>query len=30
MTFDHYEQVPNNIEQKVIEDAKRAKEEEKA
>ena len=29
LTFDHYEQVPTNIEQKVIEDAKRAREEEK-
>ena len=30
LEFDHYEQVPNNIEQKVIEDAKRAKEEDRA
>ncbi len=27
--FDHYDQVPPNIEQKVIEEAKRAREEEK-
>ena len=30
LVFDHYEQVPANIEPKVIEDAKRAREEEKA
>ena len=27
--FDHYDQVPPNVEQKVIEDIKRAREEEK-
>ena len=29
LEFDHYDQVPANLETKVIEDAKRAKEEEK-
>ena len=30
LEFDHYEQVPSNIEPRIIEDAKRAREEEKA
>jgi elongation factor G len=30
LVFDHYEQVPANIEPRVIEDAKRAREEERA